>query len=242
MAIYVTSDLHGYPFDKFQKFLGSVNFGFDDTLYILGDVIDRGEDGVKYLCWLLVQNNVTLILGNHEDMLLNCAFAFDRIMNNTLHQLDYEKREKISHWYMNGCAPTLNGIARLLAVNPDMVDSILEYLLCAPLYVQLTVGERDFILTHGGLGEFHPDKELSECTRFELLWSRPSTAQRYYDNITTIIGHTPTECFAEGKKGEMLVTDTWIDIDTSAAYGGHPMLLRLDDMTPFYMSEQMLSD
>ena len=32
----------------------------------------------------------------------------------------------------------------------------------------------------------------------------------------------------------MLVTDTWVDIDTGAACGGSPMLLRLDDMRPFY--------
>lgn len=238
MAIYVTSDLHGYPFVKFQKLLHNVGFCFDDTLYILGDVVDRGDDGVKYLCWLLVQDNVKLILGNHEDMLLRCSFAFEHIINNTLHLVDHEKREMISHWYMNGCAPTLNGFARLLATNPDMVDSILEYLLGSPLYVPLTVGDRSFVLTHGGLGDFSPDKELSEYTPFELLWSRPSLNQRYYDSITTVIGHTPTEYYGPEYKGKMLVTDTWIDIDTSAAYGGHPMLLRLDDMTPFYMTEE----
>ena len=32
----------------------------------------------------------------------------------------------------------------------------------------------------------------------------------------------------------MFRTDTWIDIDTGAAGGGAPMLLRLDDLQPFY--------
>ena len=33
----------------------------------------------------------------------------------------------------------------------------------------------------------------------------------------------------------MFCTDTWIDIDTGAAGGGAPMLLRLDDLRPFYV-------
>ena len=39
--LYVTSDLHGYPLDKFQRFLNKAGFSPDDTLYVLGDVIDR---------------------------------------------------------------------------------------------------------------------------------------------------------------------------------------------------------
>ena len=74
--IYVTSDLHGFSLERFLTFLSDVGFGEDDYLFILGDVIDRGEDGVAILKWLLVQPNVQLILGNHEAMLLACDFLF----------------------------------------------------------------------------------------------------------------------------------------------------------------------
>ena len=47
--IYVTSDLHGYPFEEFQKLLDTVGFSDADLLFVLGDVIDRGEDGVRTL-------------------------------------------------------------------------------------------------------------------------------------------------------------------------------------------------
>lgn len=235
MAIYVTSDLHGYPFDRFISFLNSTGFGFDDTLYILGDVVDRGDDGLKYLSWLLVQSNVRLILGNHEDMLLNCSFALKSIICNSLNHLTYEQREKVMHWYMNGCAPTVNAIAKLMDTNPDRLYDILDYLASAPLYVPVAVNERNFLLVHGGLGDFRADKPLSEYTAFDFLWSRPTLSHRYFEDITTIVGHTPTQVFGPEYANRMLVTDTWIDIDTGAAYGGHPMLLRLDDMKEFYM-------
>ena len=41
MTTFAISDLHGYPVDKFKALLDKANFSDSDTLYILGDVIDR---------------------------------------------------------------------------------------------------------------------------------------------------------------------------------------------------------
>jgi hypothetical protein len=35
----------------------------------------------------------------------------------------------------------------------------------------------------------------------------------------------------------MYRTETWIDVDTGAAAGGAPMVLRLDDLKAFYAKE-----
>ena len=51
------SDLHGYPILKFLKILESINFSKDDFLYVLGDVVDRGRDGVKIIKWLMQNSN-----------------------------------------------------------------------------------------------------------------------------------------------------------------------------------------
>lgn len=60
---YVISDFHGYPLEKLKMLLAKANFGEDDFLYILGDVVDRNNDGgVEILEWLLSQYNVQLIL------------------------------------------------------------------------------------------------------------------------------------------------------------------------------------
>ena len=45
MPTYAISDLHGYPVDKFKALLDKANFSDSDTLYRLGDVIDRSGDG-----------------------------------------------------------------------------------------------------------------------------------------------------------------------------------------------------
>lgn len=57
--IYAMSDIHGY-YDKYQTMLGVIKFTADDTLYVLGDVLDRGPDGFKILWDMAQRPNVVL--------------------------------------------------------------------------------------------------------------------------------------------------------------------------------------
>lgn len=51
-----------------------------------------------------------------------------------------------------------------------------------------------------------------------------------------IFGHTPTVFFGEEHRGRAVKTGDWICIDTGAAMGDLPMLLRLDDLKEFYLT------
>ena len=59
--IYVMADLHGC-YDKYVKMLEKINFSSNDALYILGDIIDRGEDGIKILHDVMGRKNIFPIL------------------------------------------------------------------------------------------------------------------------------------------------------------------------------------
>lgn len=108
---YTISDLHGYSLTEFKKLLKKSEFSDDDFLYILGDVIDRnGDGGVEMLCWLLEQPNVQLILGNHEAMLLSCAFVFDEITEESVANFTSEKMELLSNYMLNGGDVTLKAL------------------------------------------------------------------------------------------------------------------------------------
>ena len=229
--VYVTADLHGYPLDKFKELLARAEFSPDDFLFVLGDVIDRGKDGVRLLSWMLYQPNVQLILGNHEAMLLSCDFLFDELSEEALDNLDSNKMRLLGNWSLNGSDPTLESFKR---ISPELRADILDYIREAPLYDSVSAGGRDFLLVHGGLGGYRPDKKLREYTDHELLWTRPTLTDRYSTEFTTILGHTPTCCYGESYRGKMLNNGTWINIDTGSACGYAPMLLRLDDMKEFY--------
>lgn len=229
--IYVTSDLHGYPLEKFKTLLEKAGFSQNDFLYVLGDVIDRGAEGIKILRWLMAQPNAQLILGNHEAMMLGCEFLFDEITEESIANLTGSKLEIYSNWIANGGNPTLNSLKSL---RKNEIEYIFEYLSEAPLFETVSAGGKDFILTHSGLGNFGKSKKLSEYSEYDLLWTRPSLDTKYYDGVTAVFGHTPTVYYGENFKGKAIITDSWINIDTGAATGLDPMLLRLDDLKEFY--------
>ena len=104
--IYVTSDIHGRK-ECLKKLLEYVSFYDDEDnwLYILGDVIDRNNNGgVDILKWLLFQPNVQLILGNHEQMLLSNRWVFQEINEKSINDLDNKKIDLLSLWESNGGA------------------------------------------------------------------------------------------------------------------------------------------
>ncbi|MBQ8683860.1 MAG: metallophosphoesterase [Clostridia bacterium] len=236
MAIYVTSDLHGLMLADLQKLLDKAGFGEADWLFILGDVIDRQNDGgVSVLRWLLCQPNAQLLLGNHEAMLLSCDFLFEEITEDSVEAFSEEKMQLWYNYTQNGGDVTLKALGALRETDPEAVEDILAYLREAPLYETVEAGGRHFLLVHAGLENFSPDKKLSEYTADELLWAWLEPDTVYFDGVMTVLGHTPTLAFGREHKGKIMFKPTWIDVDVGVHCGNPPALLRLDDLQEFYL-------
>ena len=233
--IYVISDLHGYPLEDFQSLLERAGFSDADFCFVLGDVIDRGEDGARLLEWLMYQPNIELILGNHEQMLLSCDFLFGEITESSLSDLSPKQMKALMHWRENGGEQTMKG---MLSLDPETRADILDYIREAPLYDEIEVNGKDYILTHSGLGGFSLDRSIDDYEDFELLWNRPSLDDEYYRDRIVVFGHTPTHFYRQEYKGSILIRDSWIDIDTGSACGLAPTLVRLDDMQTFKIEDK----
>jgi len=67
--IYVMSDIHGHR-ARYESIMSQINLQPDDHLYVLGDCIDRHPDGLEILKELYYMPNATVLLGNHEHMML----------------------------------------------------------------------------------------------------------------------------------------------------------------------------
>ena len=236
--IYTTSDIHGYPLDLFLELLAKAEFCRDDQLYVIGDVIDRnGDGGVETLRWMMRQPNVTLLRGNHEAMMLDCDFLFTSDAG-LLNLKDLSPRQEYSLflWHRNGAMVTIDSLMKLKKTDPEELSALLGYVRAAPVYLELAVPMKRFLLVHGGLNSFSPEKSLDEYDPKDLVWTRPDFSERYWEDRLVIVGHTPTQYY--GEKGRAFVTPTWIDIDTGAAGGDSPMLLRLDDLAEFYQTNE----
>ena len=231
---FATSDLHGYPLQSFLDLLGKAGLGPSDHLYVIGDVIDRnGDGGVAALRWMMRQSNVTLIRGNHEAMMLDCEFLFASDTELlSVKDLNPTQERNLLVWHRNGCMVTIESLIKLKESDPEEMHALLSYVRSAPVYTEVSLPMKRFLLVHGGLSSFSPEKGLDEYSPKDLVWTRPDVDERYWDDRLVILGHTPTQYY--GEKGKAFVTPTWIDIDTGAAGGGSPMLLRLDDLAEYY--------
>ena len=234
--VYVTSDLHG-RMDCLQTLLEYVRFHEDEEnwLYILGDVIDRhNQGGVDILKWLLVQSNVQLILGNHEQMLLASRWIFQEISDESIDAIEKKDVSLLSVWETNGGQCTMRALSQ---ESPETRRDILDYLDDCPLIDSVSVGDRNYVLVHSGLGNYAPDKKMRDYSEYDLLWERPCLDTQYApDKYIVIFGHTPTFVYGEQFKNRMIKTDSWWNIDTGASMkNGRPMLLCLDTGTAYYI-------
>ena len=74
--IYVMSDIHG-NMRRYKDILRQIHLKKNDHLYVLGDVIDRGKYGLPILMDLIRRPNATVLLGNHEHMMLEALQTND---------------------------------------------------------------------------------------------------------------------------------------------------------------------
>lgn len=134
--IYVCSDIHGH-YDLYLALMAQLSLKHSDTLYILGDVIDRGPDGIKILQDMMKRPNVVPILGNHEFTAAVCLpWLLDEVTEQSLAELDATRWAAIQEWPINGGGPTLRGLRSL---TQEQRREILDYIREMELYAEVEV-------------------------------------------------------------------------------------------------------
>lgn len=234
--IYVMSDIHG-EYELFLTMLDKINFSKDDKLIILGDVLDRGENPIKILEYIMETDNIEMIMGNHERMFL------DYISTESV----YDKYVAKVLYFRNGGKNTLNEFEGLNSSSQDKVTSYLKNL---PLYKVID----NYVLVHSGINMTgirnlkNIDEIMKKQSEEDLLWSREEFfTYRAIKDYTVIFGHTVSGLLNAKNDDESYNFTIWYDdiwedkigIDCGSClreYGGQLGCLRLNDKEKFYVS------
>ena len=231
--IYVMSDLHG-DYDKYMQMIKKIELKDEDTLYILGDVIDRGDDGLKILFDMMKRSNVIPLLGNHEYM----AYTVLKKLNveitayNYNTHLDETSIEAYENWMLNGGITTCQKFTEL---NKVQREEIIDYIGEFELYEEIEVCGREFLLVHGGIGEFEEEKDIEECNLHEVIWSRSDYSRQYYKSKYLVTGHTPTYNISDEYDGKIYIKNNHIAIDCGVSHGRSLGCICLDTLEEFYV-------
>ncbi len=190
MATYVVSDIHG-EYDLFAGLLEKIRLKEDDSLYILGDILDRGPYPIRTLLKVMEMPNAICLAGNHELMAIECLeFLMTEITEKSIEELDEKMVDNLLTWQYNGGRTT---IQEFCALDRKMQRLVIDFLKDFYIYEEMTVNDRDYLLVHAGLGGFYPGKEIEQYSLEELIWSRAEYDIQYYEDIYVVTGHTPTQ-------------------------------------------------
>ncbi len=231
--IYVMSDLHG-EYDKYIAMLKKIQFSDSDELYILGDVVDRGNKPVEILRDMSMRANVFPIMGNHDKMAIDVlSWLLDEVNEENLYKnISRESMYQLAIWRMNGAQTTIDGFTRL-SQNERLI--LLDYMKEFVPYEVVSVRGKTFILVHAGLGNFDKNKPLDEYSLHDLAFVRFDYDREYFGgNVYIITGHTPTLTIT--CKPEIYHSCNNICIDCGAVFtSGALACLCLDNMKEYYV-------
>ncbi|MBE6656850.1 MAG: fructose-bisphosphatase class III [Ruminococcaceae bacterium] len=230
---YVMSDIHGH-YEKYLAMLEKIAFSEDDTLYVLGDVLDRGPKPTELLYDMSLRANVIPLLGNHEMMasVLLRRLCVEITEENAETQITADLLQSILSWRENGGDTTLAGFRGL---PPEEREALLDYLDEFLPYEILEVGGNRFVLVHGGIPYENRRTPLSEQSLLTLTEHRPDYLLRYYDHAYLVTGHTPTLHIGGACAGKIYCGHGHIAIDCGAGFGMPLGCIRLDDFHEFYV-------
>ena len=187
---YVISDIHGY-YNQFIELLELIQLNDDDTLYVLGDVVDRGPKPIKTLLKLMEMPNAVCIVGNHELMALDgLRFLNTQITTESVDSIDAELLGNLIDWQRNGSETTIEDFKQL---DQEMRREVLSFIMEFSMYEELTVNGQKYLLVHAGLGDYSPDKQIEDYSLKNLVWDRADYDTQYFKDTIVITGHTPTQ-------------------------------------------------
>ena len=190
MATYVISDIHG-QYEKFIAILDKINLQDTDTLYVLGDNLDRGPQPIKVLLKLMEMPNAICLVGNHEYMAAEClSFLVQEVTDRSLEELDYKTLDNLVTWQYNGAKSTIDEFS---ALSAEMQTEVIEFIKDMSIFEELTINGQKYILVHAGLGNFDPARDMEDYSLHDLIWKEADYSRQYFDDIKVITGHTPTQ-------------------------------------------------
>ena len=102
-------------------------------------------------------------------------------------------------------------------------------------FAEVTVNGRDFVMVHGGLPGFTPEKPLADYQLLQVVSERTDYSRRYFPDKFLVTGHTPTVGVSRAHEGKIYINEGNIALDCGACFGLSLGCLRFDDMAEFYV-------
>ena len=223
MSTYVFSDLHS-QYDLWLQIKEYIKP--EDTVYCLGDCMDRGDAGLKILFEVLNTPNIILLCGNHEDFI---------------------KNTNISLWYRNGGDRSIHDFEKL---SKQERRALIKRIRKLPTHIEYTNTRGEVVyLCHAGRQPDTPEISYED----NYIWDRSHIKEKEWrgaDNEYCVHGHTPVcvlkyfslEWPEDNTKIYRYCKGHKIDIDLGSFQTHVACLLNLDTWEEIYFKDRTIKE
>ena len=220
---YVMSDIHG-SYQQFLSILDQISFQESDTLYIVGDLLDYGEEAMELIEDISLRLNVYCVAGEHDFLAARMLAGFDKMLKSGATP-DAEYIADMTAWVQDGGQATLEAFR---ALDNDAREGVLEYLEELTLFEDITVKGKRYVLVHAGIADYEAGAELEDYLPEDFFSEPLDSSYALIEDATVVVGHVPT------KSGRIERGEGSIFLDCGACEGGKLGCLCLDNGKEFY--------
>ena len=220
---WVIPDIHGCVNTLKQLIENGIQPTKEDTIYFLGDYIDRGADGkgvIDYIMSFQEQGfDIQYLIGNHE---YYCMSSYEKDQHRWLTKSNIQKE-----WEQYGAKMTLKsfGVKRPRDIDKKYIDWMRK----GKYYIELD----DYILVHAGLN-FNIDNPFDDT--MSMMWARDFKVDTLKTGGRKIIhGHVPVEysliqLFIDSGSYDFIALDNGVYYRDQKVGFGNLMALELNSM------------
>ena len=182
-------------------------------MYVVGDIVDYGEEPIELLCDLSMRYNVIPILGECDFRAFEMLTELDKMLGGA--SPDPEVIGKMTEWIQEGGAKTMEGFK---ALDEDMKEGVLEYLEDMSLYEEVEVRGKKYLLVHAGIADYSAESDLDDYMPEDFIYESVDPDYQLIDGVTLVVGHKPTYEIEGAERGKIYHGEGSIFLDCGAAY------------------------
>lgn len=220
---YVISNIHG-NYQKFKSILAQISFKDSDVMYVLGDLVDFGDESMELLADLSIRLNVYPVAGEHDFLAVRMLKGFSAMLESGAAP-DADYIAEMTAWVQDGGQPTLDAFRSL---DKDQREGVLEYLEEMTLFEEVEIMGKNYLLVHAGIADYSPDTDLEDYQPEDFFSEPLDASYPLVEDTTVVVGHIPT------RSGKIERGEDSIFIDCGAGAGGKLGCLCLENGKEFY--------
>ena len=228
---YVVANLYG-RLDKYEKLIKKINLKESDVLYILGNIVDFGEDSIKLVNELSAQYNVYTVLGEHDYRAYLLLSEFERIIREGGAPSTSFSKDMIE-WAQNGGQVTLEAFKD---ADADEKEGFLDYLSDLPVFeeVELKNG-KEYVLTCRGIDNFDPNKDLYDYELEDFMNGYLEMDKTYYNDKFMLVGYLDYEHTPAGRSGKVTANNNNIALACDMSENDDVVCVCLETNDEYYV-------